>query len=56
MKLSNQAADVLNDMLVEYFTLIASQAVTIIKRAEQEEMSSDEVRKVIRQVMAENFP
>ena len=50
IQLSNEAAAVLNDALVQHFTSIASKAVQIIKKAAKDNISATEVREIIAKV------
>ena len=56
VQLSKEAAEVLNDLLIETFTSIASKAVQICKKADDADMSVTDVRKIIRGVMKETNP
>ena len=51
VQLSDEAADVLNNLLMEHFTNIASKAVQIIKKAAKADVSINDVRKIVNKVM-----
>ena len=51
IQLSNEAAEKLNELLMDYFTIIASKAAQIIKRASKDDVSNNDVRKIVGKVM-----
>ena len=55
IKLSDDAVELLNALLVEKFKQIASKAVEIVHRGKSENMGCAEVKKAVAQVFSEKF-
>ena len=51
LKLTDEAAELLNALLVHQFTTIASCAVKIVKQAKTDNIDCDQVKKIVQKVM-----